>query len=264
MYFSNKGDAALWAGQSLLFEALGITVAYICVNNDDYDKTKLREALEAHGGPQKTAILFHGGGNFGDLYHNAQTNRESVAIDFPDYRIRSFPQSYKFKDEKNLQQAQAAFRQHPDLQLTARDMKSYMSIQRDFGRHHKVLLLPDTAEILSAHPMPERNPQADQILFLARNDHEAGQDHYQDEALVFEKLRQVVTGGADGHNTVIDTNITFTDWMDKDPEGLSAASWDGKAWLRTNWAYNFLGGFALTLTDRFHGHILSTQCSLIT
>ncbi|KIW54400.1 hypothetical protein PV05_06760 [Exophiala xenobiotica] len=251
----NKGDSAIWVAEEVLLESLGIQTVALTVDNGFYDKSEIRKALEAHGGPEKTAIMFVGGGSFGDLYHMIQTNRENIAKDFPDYRIRSFPQSYKFKDEKNLLQAQEAYGQHPDLQLAARDVKSYMKMQTDFGKKHKILLLPDIATMLVARPVPARVPKGDglNILFLGRVDHEGSQDHYKDKAL-FEELRQLTDG--DGKQVSVD--ITMMDWLDSEPAGLQDATYEAKARLRLDWTYDFLSSYDLVISDRLHVHILST------
>jgi len=250
---SNKGDSAIWVGELILLEDLGIQSVYASANSNDYDKTKLREILEAHGGPENTAIMFHGGGNFGDIWPGPQRDRETVAADFPDYRIRSFPQTYRFYNQDQLERAQKAFSQHPDLQLTARDTKSYMSLQKDFGQNHKVSLLPDAATMLTTRPISGGRSPKEGILFLARYDKEGEQDHYKDKAII-EELRHI----SDQDGNILDIDVTLQDWIKLDPEGLRGASYNDQAWLRVNWTYNFLNQYELVMSDRLHVHILST------
>ncbi|KIW14989.1 hypothetical protein PV08_07776 [Exophiala spinifera] len=253
--YPNKGDAAIWAGEQELLRALGIQMVYTCADENDYDKTKLRTELEAHGGPSKTVIMFQGGGNFGDIWPRLQTNREQVARDFPDYRIRSFPQTYKFYHEKNLKVAQEAYGQHPDLQLTARDTRSYMAMQADFGKRHTVLLLPDAATML-INRVPPPPASREGILFLARTDGEGEQDHVKEQAEV-EKLRELV----DDHGK--EMNVTTADWVTEDPkEAWTAANLDEQSWVRVNWAHDFLASYEMILSDRLHVHILSTVWGL--
>ncbi|KAK4943721.1 hypothetical protein LTR10_016818 [Elasticomyces elasticus] len=255
---SNKGDSAIWIGEKVLLEALGIETVYACVDNHDYNKDQLREALEAHGGPSKTAILLHGGGNFGDLWPGAQDNRESVAMDFLDYRIRSFPQTYKFHDvKKKLPKAQQAYGQHPDLQLTARDSKSFMAMQKDFGSKHMVSLLPDAATMLVTRPLPHAREVKDgyDVLFLARTDHEGGQDHGHQKGAI-DDLRSFDNGDDSQHSS---TNVTVADWVNVDPEGIrNAVDYDQHAQMRVDWTFEYLQQYALILSDRLHVHILST------
>jgi exopolysaccharide biosynthesis predicted pyruvyltransferase EpsI len=246
----------------VLLETLGIETVYACVDNNDYSKSQLREALEARGGPSKTAILFHGGGNFGDIWPDAQINRETVAMDFLDYRVRSFPQTYKFYDEdKNLGRAQQAFGRHPDLQLTARDTKSFMAMQRDFGAKHQISLLPDAATMLATRPLPHGREVKDgyDVLFLARTDHEGSQDHGHEKGVI-DELRHF---GYGDHNQHSSTNVTVADWITVDPDGIEqAANFDQQARMRVDWTFEYLQQYALVLSDRLHVHILSTVWGL--
>ncbi|KIW47701.1 uncharacterized protein PV06_00370 [Exophiala oligosperma] len=251
---SNKGDSAIWTGEKVLLEQLGIETVYACVGNHDYREADLRKALESHGGPEKTAILFHGGGNFGDIWPGPELNREQVATDFLDYRIRSFPQTYKFYDEKALARAQKAFSKHPDLQFTARDTKSFMAMQNDFGGQHQVSLLPDAATMLITKPVPPRQVNSIyDMLFLARTDHEGSQDHGK-QGDVISELRRIEDVDGSTH----ETNLTVADWISVDPDGLEGATFDQQAQLRVNWTYNYLSEFGLIISDRLHVHILST------
>lgn len=239
----------------MILEALGIEVVHICIDNRICDNPAIRKELEAHGGPDKTAIMFHGGGNFGDIWHNIQKNRELVAVDFLDYPIRSFPQTYKFSESKNLAQAQEAYGKHPDLQLTARDTKSFLKLQSDFGSSHKVLLLPDAATMLSESPLLSRPPKKGDVdfLFLARTDGEGNQDHGKENAVI-EELKSVT----DASGTPQAANVTLMDWIEDEPAGIKKVPLEEQARMRVEWTYDFLGQGALILADRLHAHILST------
>lgn len=251
----NKGDSAIWAGQNVLLEALNIKTCYVLAQNvRDFNATVLREKLVEHGGPSKTAILFVGGGNFGDLWYRVQQQRESVAEKFPDYRIRSFPQTYKYNDAQKLKHTQEVYGKHPDLQLTVRDTRSYMDLQRDFGAKHKILLLPDAATMLIGSP-PDRPAKKSGLdyMFLARTDKEGAQNHWEEKKTIDELQHSINEEGKE-----ITTKIEITDWIDKDPVGLDKVDDDGKALLRVEWAWDFLNQGALILSDRLHVHILST------
>jgi exopolysaccharide biosynthesis predicted pyruvyltransferase EpsI len=50
-----------------LLTSLGITVHYMCSDNDSCDLDRTAN-VRRETGPEHFAILFHGGGNFGDLY----------------------------------------------------------------------------------------------------------------------------------------------------------------------------------------------------
>jgi exopolysaccharide biosynthesis predicted pyruvyltransferase EpsI len=264
--FSNKGDSAIWSGESLLLKALNIETVYVCSSlRRDYNATLLRNALVKHGGPSKTAILDHGGGNFGDLYYIAQELREAVVSDFPDYRIRAFPQTYKFKDQEKLEKTRRIFGQHPDLQLTARDTRSFEQMQRAFGSKHHISLLPDLATMLYTSPLIPQN-QTDStthdFVFLARVDKEGGQNHWKEKATI-----QDLGRATDSVGELRETTFKIMDWLKEEPVGLQAAledclsnkrEWDKFAWLNVQWTYEFLSQKALIISDRLHVHILST------
>jgi exopolysaccharide biosynthesis predicted pyruvyltransferase EpsI len=251
----NKGDAAIWSGQSILLEILGIAQVYIAHGRGDYNATLMRQTLEEHGGPGKTAILFHGGGNFGDIWYREQDMREVVVELFHDYRIRSFPQTYKFNDREKLAKTQGVYDKHPDLQLAARDTRSYMDLQKDFGGKHNIVLVPDVATMLITNrPQGGGNKMNNSdFVFLARTDKEGSQDHWQEKDTIHELQHMINKNGEK-----VETTLEIMDWVGHSPPGLAEADWDGQAWLHVNWAYDFLTQGALILSDRLHVHILST------
>ncbi|KAK4946378.1 hypothetical protein LTR10_014576 [Elasticomyces elasticus] len=254
-FHGNKGDSAIWSGEVMILEALGIEIVHICIDMNVCDNPLIRTTLEEYGGPTKTAILFHGGGNFGDIWHNEQENRERVVVDFHDYRIRSFPQTYKFYQEANLVQAQKIYGDHPDLQLTARDTKSFMALERDFGKKHKLSLLPDAATMLHTSPLLATAPKQSDLdfLFLARTDGEGSQNHWNDQTMIEELLYVTNENG-----TLDAANMTIRDWIDEEPVGILEKSLNEQAQMRVDWCYDFLGQGALIIADRLHAHILST------
>ena len=215
----------------------------------------MRQTLEEYGGPEKTAIVFHGGGNFGDIWHREQYMREIVIQKFHDYRIRSFPQTYKFNDPVKLATAQEVYGNHPDLQLAARDTKSFAALQTDFGAKHKVILVPDAATMLITNPPKgggNKMSNADYV-FLARTDKEGDQNHWEERKTIEELQHSRNKNGEE-----VDTTLEIMDWLGHNPPGLNEADWDGQAWLKVNWAYDFLTQGGFILSDRLHVHILST------
>lgn len=110
----NVGDSLIWAGEIAYFERLGLRVRYIC-DLWSYDPTALRRVMP------EGVVLFHGGGNFGDLWPGHQILREKVARDLTDYRVVQLPQSIYFADDARAAEANAVLGQHPDLHVLARD-----------------------------------------------------------------------------------------------------------------------------------------------
>jgi exopolysaccharide biosynthesis predicted pyruvyltransferase EpsI len=213
----------------------------------------LRKDLEAHGGPTNTAIMFHGGGNFGDIWSGDQKLREKVVADFPDYPIRSFPQTYKFKNPKTLARVQEIYGKHPDLQLTVRDTLSYTQLELDFGSKHQIMLAPDAATMLFTVPIPAYPTQEYKFLVQLRGDNEGGQNHNTERKL-FEELKNPVPG----NNTTSDTAVLQGDWQNCEPSGLARLGHVEQSLKRVEAARDWLNSAQLVLSDRLHVHILST------
>ncbi|KAJ1562534.1 hypothetical protein HK405_010973 [Cladochytrium tenue] len=173
---SNKGDSAIWVGERALLAELGVDVVYLARSLNDFNDTRMIESLAAgHGGADSAtgqtgsataAIMFHGGGNFGDLYWSHQALRNAVAQSYPGFRIVSFPQTVHFSEEVAaagggadalagvataegaLAMVREAYKRHGNLTLVGRDARSFAVLRRYFGAHHRVALAPDIAFML--------------------------------------------------------------------------------------------------------------------
>jgi pyruvyl transferase EpsO len=90
-------------------------------------------------------LVFHGGGNFGDLYTNINELREEIIGRFPNNRIVMMPQTIFFSSDESRDRSAAAFRRHPDVHIFVRDKVS-QRIATQFSDH--VYLVPDMAHQL--------------------------------------------------------------------------------------------------------------------
>lgn len=111
-------------------------------------------------------VVFHGGGNFGDLYAGMHQLREKVAKEKPHNRIIILPQTIHFSTPEVMAKSVAIFQQHADVHLCVRDKKSY-ELAKQFTK--KAYLVPDMAH----HLFPICNgPQAmpKTTLLLSRTD----------------------------------------------------------------------------------------------
>ncbi len=90
-------------------------------------------------------LVFHGGGNFGDLYSNINDMREDIIARFPNNRIVMMPQTIFFSSDEKRERSAAAFRRHPDVHIFVRDKVS-QQLARQFSDH--VYLVPDMAHQL--------------------------------------------------------------------------------------------------------------------
>lgn len=90
-------------------------------------------------------IVFHGGGNFGDLYAGTHRFRESVVASKTSSRIVILPQTVHFTSLREQRRSARIFREHPDLHLCVRDERS-CDVALQFTDH--VYLVPDMAHQL--------------------------------------------------------------------------------------------------------------------
>lgn len=90
-------------------------------------------------------LVFHGGGNFGDLYANINDLREEIITRFPHNRIVMLPQTIFFGSDEKRDRSAAVFRRHPDVHIFIRDRVS-QQIAGLFSDH--VYLVPDMAHQL--------------------------------------------------------------------------------------------------------------------
>lgn len=286
--YPNRGDSAIWLGQQILLDRLNKTIVYACAVEADYSERQMRAALEAKGGAAKTAILFTGGGNFGDLYLQHQEIREIVVQDFPEYPIRAFPQSMLYQSKQRLEQTVDTYGEHPDLVLAARDDKTFREMERAFGKvAARIDLLPDLATMLIRLDRAEYFSQAAtrEVTYLwhGRTDHEASQDHTEEVPKLFaarvggelvdiRDMEAHYTSSRGGWrrpqtgSTMAAVAATVTvaqdDWIDSEPEGLEHLNRDGRALARTQDAMRFLTRGELFVSDRLHAHILGTVWGL--
>ncbi|MEO9225228.1 MAG: polysaccharide pyruvyl transferase family protein [Gemmatimonadaceae bacterium] len=188
----NVGDAAIWLGEMAALSQSGVRardIRYMC-DLASYDESTLRRSVGPNG-----VILFHGGGNFGDLWPGHQQFRESIVAAFPDRRIVILPQSIHFRDASSLHTTAQLFNRHPSLTILARDTYSLELLQQHFKA--AAHLCPDMAFCIG--PLAREKPDRD-IVYMARADQES------------------VTGGTDVPSGL--------------PPGVQACDWPriGNAW----------------------------------
>lgn len=162
----NVGDSLIWAGEVAYFQRLGLRIRYIC-DLWSYDPDGLRRAMP------EGVVLFHGGGNFGDLWPGHQILREKVARDLTDYRVVQLPQSIYFEDEDRAVEANAILGRHPDLHVLVRDSLS-MTRAAEQLPDVAISFCPDMALGWTAPPRPSADAEdLDRVVVIARADKEA-------------------------------------------------------------------------------------------
>lgn len=157
----NVGDSAIWAGEvAWLQKNLGCDPALVTDHRDSLDAI-------SHQLPGKT-LLFHGGGNFGDVWPMHQAFREAIIAANRGAVMIQFPQSIHYDNLGSIAVTATSLKGARSLRLLVRDHESYELATQAFDCD--VALCPDMAFALG--PL-ERCCEPDlDVLLLLRTDKE--------------------------------------------------------------------------------------------
>lgn len=156
----NVGDLLILKGTLSFFEDNGVKIKkHYSAFNADINKVK-----EFIG--DKTTILFHGGGNFGDIYDIHQRMRENYISFFKENTIIILPQTAYFKNVQSLNESKKIFNSHKKIIMFARDEISY-DIFKSFSKHS--YLIPDMAHQLYGE-IPINKKKNKDVLYFLRKD----------------------------------------------------------------------------------------------
>ncbi|WP_429204081.1 polysaccharide pyruvyl transferase family protein [Aeromonas veronii] len=162
--YYNVGDLLIYLGTESFFNKNNLNVVY----RSEVNKTSL-SALK-----NVDAIVFQGGGNFGDLYTAHQKLREKILSKYSEKLIVCLPQTIHFDSKDRLTASAAIFAKHPNFHFFVRDVKS-LELAKRFTE--KAKLMPDMAH--SLHPLVDvtevgpTNAMPQKILSLVRRDIES-------------------------------------------------------------------------------------------
>ena len=203
-------------------------------------------------------IVFHGGGNFGDLYseYGMQPLREQVVAGYPENRIIVLPQTIYFSTPEKMRRSASLFRQHPDVHICVRDVDSYETALA-FSDH--VYLMPDMAHQLYPVDM-EPSPGPGGNLLISRMDGEKKTAHDPAEfgALTVTDWPQLVgmrEKGSEGFRRVM--KVLHRHGPDLLGNRIMSDLWSRYANMLTDSAIRLFSAHELIITDRLHGHILA-------
>lgn len=268
----NKGDAAIWAAQQILLSMMGITTMEACRFMDKgCDMEKFTKALDDH--KPNSAIIMAGGGNFNDYYWEDQPSRVEMIKHFTQVPIRAFPQSIYMTKKDRINWTKDGFLSHPDLQLAARDRPSYNWLEETFqgekvntsttdlaivegiGKGEvKTVLTPDIAFMWGSRPDFRQNTKKEyDILILARDDREISSGD--SKSIPFGHGYMDLGNGLNVTYWKVDWKFTPT--PDIDGEHRENGK-NQRAWAKAVEGFRTLGAANFVITDRLHGHILST------
>ncbi|KAM5354040.1 hypothetical protein ACJ41O_000690 [Fusarium nematophilum] len=257
----NKGDAAIWSAQQILLSMLGIETMEACrFMSRDCDIEKFTRKLEEHR--PHSGIIMAGGGNFNDYYWEDQPSRMKMIRSFTNVSIRAFPQSIYMTKPDRIQATRDSFGQHHDLQLAARDKPSYDWLMDNFGQTEGIEtdLVPDIAFMWGNRTdLRVNTKKTHDILILARKDREISAG---DSSEIEFGEGTIDLGGAVGNVTYLKVDWKFTETPgiegEEEDEPHRENGKSQRAWAKAMAGFDLLGSARFVITDRLHGHILST------
>lgn len=165
-YYHNIGDVLIWTGEECFFKDNGIDCLY----------TASYETCEFPHISLDTTIVFNGGGNLGDIYHEHMEFLLQVIKKYPNNIIIVCPQTVYYESQTIFKEDFSQIAEHNDLYFCARDKHVYELIHEVLG--DKTLLVPDMAfcidkDILSLFIKPTVKNK----LIIARNDVEKSSEN---------------------------------------------------------------------------------------
>ena len=247
--YGNVGDSAIWLGQKAFLDKNKIVTVHV----DD-------ASVGSNGLPKlsrETIILITGGGNFGDIYLNHQTLREHLICNYKNNRIVQLPQSIHYDDPKNAQLFSQKLKEHPDFHLVVRDESSLeLAEKMNPGRAY---ICPDMALYLEALPLDKKPTR--RVVALLRRDREKHFETGTSKTDIFEvdwtKENKLIK------RMVKLLNRVYRNFFAGKPSsGIKMKAYDTAASWRLKRGCRLLGSGKLVITDRLHGHILSTMMDI--
>ena len=155
---SNIGDNLIWEGELQFLKEIKYKCIY-SANVHNWEEDKIQDAK---------IILFHGGGNWGDLYRECQVLRMYIVNKYPNKRIIVFPQTVWYNNESLLKEDCDIINKHNDLHICVRDKHS-LEILGKYVDKNKLYLLPDMAFFLD---VKHNAPSTSKTLYMLRKDTE--------------------------------------------------------------------------------------------
>ncbi len=159
----NVGDLLINLGTEKFFADYNLNVWKRYTYHDFPQKLK--------GITDNDIFMFHGGGNFGDIYPEHLDLLQQIITQYPKNRIIVLPQTIYFKDQKRLRETCAKFAKHDRLDIFVRDEPSMESLTA--GGLRNIAMMPDMAHQLTGELpyLPESN--FSKPLYFFRKDPES-------------------------------------------------------------------------------------------
>ena len=244
--YENKGDPAITVGEVYLLRRLGIKVIFYC-NCRHCMNAKLLDyvqKLSKRYSKVELVILFQGGGNLlGYTFNNDLRGKAFSRL--KGFKMIIFSQSVFIRNHlysgKEFEYCKTIYCCNPDLTIILRDKGSLEFALKYWNNGTNIILAPDMAfQIGLVHRF--MSPSYD-IMWLKRGDLESP-PKYSVKTLM------------DKRNVTIES-ADWTKWSTK----LGSTTMES-AFLMANNGFVFLQRGRVVITDRLHGHILSTLLNI--
>lgn len=158
-YYHNIGDVLIWTGENCFFKNNGIQ----CLYTASYE-TCTFPLIDID-----TTVVFNGGGNLGDIYHEHMDFLLNVIAKYPNNKIVVCPQTVFYKDTSTFESDFSQLAKHDNLYFCARDKQVFGQIHKFFG--NKTLMLPDMAFCINEDIINKYKQETSKNkLIIARND----------------------------------------------------------------------------------------------
>jgi pyruvyl transferase EpsO len=247
----NIGDLLIYLGAIQLLKESGIEVlAQFTAANTSTGK--IQKILDQNN--QNVSLVFHGGGNFGDIYTAHQDCRLLVIEKFPLINTVIFPQTIYYQDDVKKNNDIKIFQKHTDLTISVRDIKSE-AIANEFC--NKVFLYSDTAHFLWPNHFKTNGEQTKATGKLKLNRWDCEGDNQSDKnnfdwALIIKKsdnyFKSILNKiNARNKYLIIDKLVAYL-WLQHCKNICQRAA-------------NYFEQYDEIETNRLHGHILSCLLS---
>jgi pyruvyl transferase EpsO len=244
----NIGDLLIMQGTLAFFSKHGIRPR-ITAPAFAYDDTWIRE---------DEVVVFHGGGNFGDLYADfgMQALRERVVATHPNNRFIVLPQTIHFSSKTERERSAKLFRQHPDVHLCVRDAASH-EIALEFSEH--VYLLPDMAHQLYRVRSDSASNPSGNLRISRTDDEKLGASISEDWPIHTTTDWPALLGDSERHIETFRQVIRKSHrlGLTRVANRLLMDSWARYSQMLVSNAIELFAHHEHIFTDRLHGHILA-------
>lgn len=245
----NCGDSAIWLGEAAAARALGARVVRA---------VDRRNAVALVGAGADRLVLLHGGGNFGGLYPSHEELRLRALRTLRGRRLVQLPQSVEWASEQARETMKRAVGEHGDLLLYVRDERSYDRAVADLDC--EVRLVPDAAFALG--PLERGASSQDELVVQRRTDKEAAAIPGGLQRETFDWL----VASPRSRRTLLLRAVekAFAGSRRLGGRDIRVDSVLAAALARENlrFARRTLSSGSAVVTDRLHGHVISTLLGL--